>query len=148
MSITLLSFLAISLFGFAQAAPTSSPTTCNVLSYGGVADNKTDVGPAILKAYNDCILPLESQSISSAVLLIPSGNFLLNSNVLIDHASYMTFTVTGNIYLPFNASLEGNMIMFEVGSIDVYKSELWIKYLMNIPALELHSFQWERGYFR
>jgi rhamnogalacturonan hydrolase len=107
-------FVAAFTLALSLVSTVSAVTTCNVLNYGAVANNETDVGPAITKAYNDCVKPVGSGSISNVVLLIPSGNFLMNSTVTIDDASYMTFTITGNIYLPFNPDLSGTMIEFEV----------------------------------
>jgi rhamnogalacturonan hydrolase len=103
------SALVLSLASAAFAA-----TTCNVLDYGAVANNETDVGPVITETYNSCVKPVGSAAISDVVLLVPEGNFLINSTVTIDDASYMTFTITGNIYLPFNPDLSGTMIEFEV----------------------------------
>ena len=42
---------------------------CNVLDYGGVADGKTDIGPAISKAFTSCV------SGSAATLYIPEGEY-------------------------------------------------------------------------
>ena len=47
-------------------------TICNVLDYGGVADGKTCVGPAILSAFSGCVL----KASGGATLLIPPGNYL------------------------------------------------------------------------
>ena len=33
-----------------------NPVTCNILDYGDRADNKTDLGIAIMEAFNKCIL--------------------------------------------------------------------------------------------
>jgi len=43
--------------------------TCNVLDYGAVADNSTDVGVAIMKAFNECV------SLGNATLYIPPGSY-------------------------------------------------------------------------
>lgn len=42
---------------------------CNILDYGGVADNKTDIGPAIKSAFSSCILG------GGATLYIPPGSY-------------------------------------------------------------------------
>lgn len=42
---------------------------CNVLDYGAVADNKTDIGPAISSAFTSCVVG------SKATLYIPPGSF-------------------------------------------------------------------------
>lgn len=47
----------------------SKSKVCSVLDYGGVADGKTDVGPAILKAFALCV------SGNAATLLIPEGDY-------------------------------------------------------------------------
>ncbi|KAH8927382.1 glycoside hydrolase family 28 protein [Atractiella rhizophila] len=87
-------------------------TTCSVLSYGGKADNSTDLGPAILSAWNNCVKPALTSVRTDTILLIPSGNFLLKSNVQMDKASTFNFKLEGNIYLPYDSSLTGNMIWF------------------------------------
>jgi rhamnogalacturonan hydrolase len=45
-------------------------TICNVLDYGGVADNKTDIALAIQLAFSSCA------SKGGATLYIPPGNYL------------------------------------------------------------------------
>ena len=47
----------------------SKSKQCSVLDYGGVADGETDVGPAITKAFTDCV------GDGSATLVIPDGNY-------------------------------------------------------------------------
>lgn len=50
-------------------------TICNILDYGGVADGKTCVGPAISTAFSDCVL----KASGGATLLIPPGNYSRNT---------------------------------------------------------------------
>jgi len=76
------------------------------LNYGGKADNKTDVGPAILSAYENCV----AQNAGS-ILLVPSGRFLLNSNVKLGGSDY-TVQIEGTITLAFNTELAGTMIQW------------------------------------
>lgn len=47
----------------------SKSKVCSVLDYGGVADGKTDLGPAITKAFTSCV------SGNAATLLIPEGDY-------------------------------------------------------------------------
>jgi len=42
---------------------------CNVLNYGAFADNKTDIGPAISKAFSSCVVG------GGATLYIPPGSY-------------------------------------------------------------------------
>ena len=47
----------------------SKSKICNVLDYGGVADNKTDIGPAIKSAFSSCVIS------GGATLYIPPGSY-------------------------------------------------------------------------
>lgn len=89
-------------------------TTCSVLDYGAVADNSTDVGPAITSAYVNCVKNAVTTSASDTVLLVPGGEFLLASNVLFSKPKYFTLTITGNLYMPFDPSLKGTMLQWNV----------------------------------
>lgn len=62
------------------ASAKANTKTCSVLDHGGVADGKTDVGPAITSAFNDCK--------AGGVVVIPSGNFALGSWVGLGFSSY------------------------------------------------------------
>jgi rhamnogalacturonan hydrolase len=53
----------------AKTPLSSKSTICNVLDYGAVADNKTDIGPAILKAFTDCA------SGGGATIYVPPGSY-------------------------------------------------------------------------
>jgi hypothetical protein len=50
--------------------PLSSKTkVCNILDYGGVADNSTDIGPAIKSAFASCAIS------GGATIYIPPGSY-------------------------------------------------------------------------
>lgn len=50
--------------------PLSSKTkVCNILNYGAVADNKTDIGPAIKSAFSSCAIT------GGATIYIPPGSY-------------------------------------------------------------------------
>jgi rhamnogalacturonan hydrolase len=70
---TLLSSLAhaaVDLSSVGALTPLSQRSPiCNVLDYGAVADNSTDIGPAILKTYSECV------SGGNATLYIPPGSY-------------------------------------------------------------------------
>jgi rhamnogalacturonan hydrolase len=58
--------------------PLSKKTTvCNVLDYGAVADNKTDIGVAIAAAFTKCA------KAGGATLYIPEGNYLRKLNIAV-----------------------------------------------------------------
>jgi len=62
---------AVDLTSVGPSTPLSSKTTiCSVLDYGGVADNSTDIGPAIKLAFSSCAIK------GGATLYIPPGSYL------------------------------------------------------------------------
>jgi rhamnogalacturonan hydrolase len=88
--------------------------TCSVLDYGAVADNSTDLGPAMLSAWKNCVIPHATSTATDTLLYVPAGNFRLNSNVVMSGAVNFNLHIAGSIYLPFNPSLGGTMIEFDV----------------------------------
>ncbi|KII96149.1 glycoside hydrolase family 28 protein [Plicaturopsis crispa FD-325 SS-3] len=95
------------------AVTTLAAKTCNVLDYGAQANNSTDLGPALTQAYTNCVKGSTTSSPADTVILVPSGNFLLASGVEFSSASDFTLTISGNIYLPFDPNLAGNMLFWE-----------------------------------
>jgi len=60
----------VDLTSVGPSTPLSAKSTiCNVLDYGGVADNKTDIGPAIKLAFSTCAVN------GGATLYIPPGSY-------------------------------------------------------------------------
>lgn len=59
---------------------------CNVLDYGAVADNSTDVSTAFNSAFEDCVL----QNPGSR-LIVPAGNYLLNQSVVLSNGTNWAF---------------------------------------------------------
>ncbi|KAJ7459470.1 pectin lyase-like protein [Mycena galericulata] len=106
---------ALSVLALALAAtPAFAFIECNVLDYGAVADNTTDLGPALTKAWQSCVIPAVTTTVADNVLLyVPSGNFLLASTVTFDDAADWNLHIAGNIYLPYNPALTGTMLTFE-----------------------------------
>ncbi|KAJ5580238.1 uncharacterized protein N7459_006223 [Penicillium hispanicum] len=110
------SLLAIGLAPFLAAAQLSGsvgPTTtyaskasnkiCSVLDYGGVADNSTDIGPAISSAWDECK--------DGGVVYIPSGDYALDTWVDLTGGSSCAIRIDGIIYR--TGSDGGNMIYIE-----------------------------------
>ncbi|KIJ52337.1 glycoside hydrolase family 28 protein, partial [Sphaerobolus stellatus SS14] len=92
---------------------TAGYVTCNVLDYGAVADNSTDLAPALTSAWNNCVKAHATSTATDTLLLVPAGNFLMKSTVTFDGAQNWNLHITGNIYLPFNPSLTGTMFTFQ-----------------------------------
>ncbi|KAJ7726843.1 pectin lyase-like protein [Mycena maculata] len=108
--LTALSILALAL----TATPVAAFIECNVLDYGAVADNTTDLGPALSKTWTECVIPQVTTTVADNVLLyVPAGNFLLASTVTFDGAANWNLHIAGDIYLPYNPDLTGTMLTFE-----------------------------------
>ncbi|KAJ7893985.1 pectin lyase-like protein [Mycena leptocephala] len=107
--------LALSLLVLAlSASPAAAFIECNVLNYGAVADNSTDLGPALTAAWTECVIPQVTTTVATNVLLyVPAGNFLLKSNVVFDDAANWNLHIAGDICLPYLPSLAGTMLTFE-----------------------------------
>ncbi|KAJ7607524.1 pectin lyase-like protein [Roridomyces roridus] len=94
--------------------PVSAFIECNVLDYGAVADNTTDLGPALTSAWKNCVIPNVKTTVATDVLLfVPTGNFLLKTNVVFNAAVNWNLHITGNIYLPYIPTLTGTMLTFQ-----------------------------------
>ncbi|CAE6486186.1 unnamed protein product [Rhizoctonia solani] len=95
---------------------------CNVLNFGAKADNITDVGPAIKSAFNNCIVKNPNSR-----LIIPQGNYLLSSTVLLNGGSNWAFQLDGLITLDYSAylsgSVSGNALVFQrMNEFELYSS--------------------------
>lgn len=98
------------LLASAQLPGTVGPTTsysskastkiCNVLDYGGVADNSTDIGTAISSAWDECK--------SGGVVYIPSGDHALEFWVKLTGDKSTAIRMDGILYR--TGSDGGNMI--------------------------------------
>lgn len=65
---------------------------CNILDYGGVADNTTNVAPAIHKAFAECV-----QRSPGTVLYVPNGNYLVTESIVLANATNWAFQLDGLI---------------------------------------------------
>lgn len=65
---------------------TSKATICNVLNYGAKPDNNTDIGPAILAAFSQCVIKT-----AGSRLVVPEGNWALKSSVTLKNGKNFAF---------------------------------------------------------
>ncbi|PMD24596.1 glycoside hydrolase family 28 protein [Hyaloscypha hepaticicola] len=98
--------------------PLSSKTkVCNILDYGAVADNSTDIGPAIKSAFASCAIS------GRATIYIPPGSYSLQTGVVLNKGSSYAFQIDGLITLTSNGSFSGNAIVIENASdVEVFSS--------------------------
>ncbi|EMC94119.1 glycoside hydrolase family 28 protein [Baudoinia panamericana UAMH 10762] len=97
--------------------------TCNITSYGAVADGKTDISTALKAAFNACK--------SGGVVVIPNGNYALANWVTLSGGNAWALQLDGIIYR--NGTAGGNMIFIEHGGldgIDVWSTNIWIHDIM------------------
>lgn len=99
----------------ALVLPSAAFIECNVLNYGAVANNSTDLGPALTAAWNNCVIPQATTVATDVLLYVPAGNFLLKTNVVFNGAKNWNLHIAGNIYLPYIPTLTGTMLTFQVG---------------------------------
>ena len=86
-----------------SASSKAAYKTCNVLDYGAVADNSTDLGPAITSAWDECS--------DGGLIYIPSGNYALETWVTLDSGKATAIQLDGIIYR--TGTDGGNMILIE-----------------------------------
>ncbi|TVY36592.1 putative rhamnogalacturonase A [Lachnellula subtilissima] len=100
-----------------KTALSAKSKICNVLDYGAVADNKTDIGPAILKAFSSCA------TTGGATIYVPPGSYSIATGVTLNKGSAYAFQIDGLITLTADGSFGGNAIVIENASdVEVFSS--------------------------
>jgi rhamnogalacturonan hydrolase len=81
---------------------------CNILSYGAISDNQTDVSSAIYTAFNECV-----KTHPGSRLVIPPGNYLLNHSVVLSNGTNWALQVDGLITAAYggNWSVDRSLIL-------------------------------------
>lgn len=76
--------------------PTTSLTQkthiCNILDYGAIADNVTDISSALHAAFDNCV-----QRNQGSRLYVPTGNYLLKQSVVLSNATSWALQLDGLI---------------------------------------------------
>ncbi|EIM79283.1 pectin lyase-like protein [Stereum hirsutum FP-91666 SS1] len=107
----------------AQLTGTVGPTnvlstktvTCSVLDYGGEVGS-SDIGPAILDAFNECVLKNDG-----AVLYLPEGDYDMQTWVTLNKGSNWAFRMDG--FITRTATTGGHMIIIEnADDFEMYSS--------------------------
>ncbi|PCH43287.1 glycoside hydrolase family 28 protein [Wolfiporia cocos MD-104 SS10] len=106
--------LTLSAIAAAQLSGSVGPITslsdksnlCNVLDYGGTIGS-SDIGPAIQKAYDDCVLTNSSAS----TLYVPEGDYDMQTWVTLSGGTKWAFRLDGLITR--TSTTTGNMIVVE-----------------------------------
>lgn len=74
---------------------------CNILEYGGVPDNNTDVAPAIHLAFDKCV-----KHHPGSRLIVPPGNYLLKQSVQLTNGTNWAFQLDGLITAQYGGSFD------------------------------------------
>ncbi|KXH62702.1 murein transglycosylase, partial [Colletotrichum salicis] len=74
-------------------------TECNILNYGAVNDNSTDVASAIEKAFKTCVLPH-----AGSRLIVPDGQYLIKRTVILSNGNNWAFQLDGLITLAYGGN--------------------------------------------
>ncbi|AEO66493.1 glycoside hydrolase family 28 protein [Thermothielavioides terrestris NRRL 8126] len=117
MKLTTVSLLLHSAgFGAAQLIGPVGPTTslahktreCNVLHYGAVNDNSTDIADALEATFRRCVLHHPGSR-----LVVPQGEYLLNRSVVLSNGTNWAFQLEGLISLGYggNYSVSRELIL-------------------------------------
>jgi polygalacturonase len=83
--------------------PLSEKTrVCNILDFGGVADNSTDVAPAITTAFEQCV-----QRQPGSRLVVPEGNYLLKQSIVLSNGTNWAWQLDGLITAEYVGNSSG-----------------------------------------
>ncbi|CEJ61946.1 Putative Glycoside hydrolase family 28 protein [Penicillium brasilianum] len=94
---------------------------CNVLNYGAVADNSTDISSAVEKAFTECVL----QSPKSR-LIIPEGDYLLSKSVVLSNGTNWAFQLDGLITAAYDGdwAVDRNLILQGLAGSELINSTI------------------------
>ena len=108
----------VDLSSVGPATPLSAKSKiCNILDYGGKADNATDVGPAIAKAFSSCA------STGGATIYVPPGTYSLQTGVTLNKGGAYALQIDGLIVLTSDGSFNGNSFVIEnANDVEVFSS--------------------------
>ncbi|KAI3577507.1 pectin lyase fold/virulence factor [Fusarium oxysporum f. sp. albedinis] len=72
---------------------------CNILGYGAVNDNSTDIADAIEKTFKTCVLPH-----AGSRLIVPDGQYLIKRSVVLSNGTNWAFQLDGLITLAYGGN--------------------------------------------
>lgn len=84
----------------APVGPTTSlgqkQRQCNILDYGAVNDNSTDIADALESAFENCV-----RNHPGSKLVVPDGHYLLNRSAVLSNGTNWAFQLEGLITLAY-----------------------------------------------
>lgn len=94
---------------------------CNILSYGAVADNTTDISTSLESAFNWCVRPNPSSR-----LVVPEGQYLISRGVVLSNATNWAFQLDGLITVAYggNWTIDRALILEGLAGTDVLNTTI------------------------
>lgn len=75
---------------------------CNILDFGGIADNSTDISSAITAAFENCV-----QKQPRSRLVVPQGNYLLKKSIVLSNGTNWAWQLDGLITAEYTGNATG-----------------------------------------
>ncbi|KAH2175248.1 hypothetical protein KXV74_006607 [Aspergillus fumigatus] len=94
---------------------------CNILSYGAVADNTTDISTSFESAFNWCVRPNPGSR-----LVVPEGQYLISRGVVLSNATNWAFQLDGLITVAYggNWTIDRALILEGLAGTDVLNTTI------------------------
>ncbi|KAL7650277.1 hypothetical protein ACMYSQ_012077 [Aspergillus niger] len=86
---------------------------CNILDYGGVADNETDVATSIETTFTECVL-----NNPKSRLVIPEGDYLIKRSVVLSNGTNWAFQLDGLITAAYGGNWTVDHVLVIVNAVD------------------------------
>lgn len=109
---------------------------CNILSYGAVADNTTDISTSLESAFNWCVRPNPGSR-----LVVPEGQYLISRGVVLSNATNWAFQLDGLITVAYggNWTIDRALILEGLAGTDVLNTTINgegdQKFLLNVLVI-------------
>lgn len=126
---TLSLFISLSNLAASQLIGPVGPTTdlakkhieCNILDYGAVADNSTDISTALETCFRDCV-----QKNPGSRLVVPEGEYLITRGVVLSNATNWAFQLDGLITAAYggNWTIERELVLQGFAGSDIINATI------------------------
>lgn len=94
---------------------------CNILNYGAIADNSTDIANSVEKTFTECIT-----SNPGSRLIIPEGDYLLNRSVVLSNGTNWALQLDGLVTAAYggNWSVDRELILQGSAGVELINSTI------------------------
>jgi hypothetical protein len=94
---------------------------CNILNYGAIADNSTDISNSVEDTFTECVTKHPGSR-----LIIPEGNYLLNRSVVLSNGTNWALQLDGLITAAYGGdwSVERELILQGSAGVELINSTI------------------------